>query len=104
MYVAARNTDPISSHIAAEDIAMSGLQAAQQALTATAVCNYPGLTSLELSEKSTLDRYILARRLSECERKGLVKRGDIKRCSVSGRPAVSWWGPDHVVQLGLLAA
>jgi len=83
---------------------MSGLQAAQQAMTATAVRSYPGLTSLELSSKSTMDRYVLARRLSECERKGTVKRGDMRRCSISGRPAVTWWGPDHVVQLGLLAA
>ncbi len=104
MYAPARSSDPLSSHLAAEEIAVSGTQAAQQALTVTAVLSYPGSTSRELHDKTGLDRHALARRLSECERKGLVKRGVMRTCRSSNRPAVTWWGPDHVIQLGLLAA
>jgi hypothetical protein len=101
---AARNSDPITSHLAAEENVVSGRNAAQQDLTAKAVERYPGLTSLELSKRSRIDRYTLARRLSECEKAGLVKRGPATRCSVSKRMAVTWWRPDDVVQLSLVLA
>ena len=38
-----------------------------------------------------LDRYMLARRLPECETGRAVKRGEPKRCSVSGKLAMAWW-------------
>lgn len=101
MYQPARNTDPSTSREAAEFVTMTGKRAAQQALTAMAVERYPGLTSLELSKRSRIDRYTLARRLSECEKIGTVKRGQVRRCGVSGRTAVTWYGPGHVEQLAL---
>lgn len=101
MHAHARNSDPITSHLAAEENVVSGRNAAQQDLTAKAVERYPGLTSLELSKRSRIDRYTLARRLSECEESGTVKRGPTKRCSVSGRTAVTWWRPSDAVQLSL---
>ena len=99
----ARNTDPASSHEAADFIEASGRRAAQQALAAKAVEQYPGLTSLELSRKARMDRYMLARRLPECERLKTVKRGPIRRCDVSGRQACTWYGPEAAVQLALVA-
>lgn len=104
MHVAARNTDPISSHIAAEANTMSGRRKAQQALTVAAVLSYPGSTSRELHEITGLDRHVLARRLPELERKGKITRGEQRVCKYGKGPAVTWWGPGHVVQLGLLAA
>jgi hypothetical protein len=94
----ARNTDPATSHEAAEHVIASGKRAAQQRMTAVAVESYPGLTSLELSRKAKIDRYVLARRLSEVEKDGLIKRGVARTCTVSGRSAVTWWRPDHIDQ------
>jgi hypothetical protein len=101
MYAPARASDPITSHEAAEHMTTSGKRAAQQALTAKAVEQYPGLTSMELSRRSRIDRYMLARRLSECEEAGHVRRGQERRCSVSGRTALTWWPPGEVEQLSL---
>lgn len=101
MHAPARKSDPRSSHEAAEAVTASGARAGQQDLTAKAVERYPGLTSLELSKRSRIDRYTLARRLSECEEARMVKRGPSRRCTVSGRTAVTWWRPDDAVQLSL---
>lgn len=97
----ARNTDPLTSHEAAEAITMSGARAAQQAITAKAVEQYPGLTSLELSRRSRIDRYTLARRLSECEEHGQVRRGQARKCAISGRTAHTWYPPQMAQQLAL---
>lgn len=97
----ARNTDPSSSHDAADFIEASGRRAAQQALAAKAVEQYPGLTSLELSRRARMDRYMLARRLPECEKLGTVRRGQIRTCTASGRSACVWFPPGHSEQLSL---
>src|SRR5690606_15058935 len=98
----ARNTDPESSHEAAEFVTMSGKRAAQQQIAAKVVEQYPGLTSLELAKRVRMDRYMLARRLPECEAQGTVRRGQIRRCSKSGRLAATWYPPGEVEQLALL--
>lgn len=103
MQIAARNTDPITSHIAAEVNVMSGRRKAQQALTVAAVLAYPGSTSRELHEITGIDRHVLARRLPELERRGMIKRGVSRICKYGIGPAVTWWGPDHVVQMVLVA-
>lgn len=96
---AARNTDPHTSHAADEFMTASGRRAAQQQMTVKAVECYPGLTSLELSDKTSMDRYVLARRLPECERDFAVKRGPSRRCTISGRDAVTWWRPSDDIQV-----
>lgn len=88
---AARNTDPDTSHAAATEITRSGARAYQQAQTIAAVRQWPGRTSQELAELSGLDRYMLARRLPECETAGAVKRGVVIECTVTRRKALSWW-------------
>lgn len=92
MSLPARTTDPITSHMAAADIIASGCASKQRRRAAAAVRNHPGRTSLELSRVTGIDRYELARRLPECEREGMVKRGDHRRCNASGKQAVTWWG------------
>jgi hypothetical protein len=99
MHLPARNSDPFTSREAAEF--MADKRAAQQAITAKAVEQYPGLTSLELSRRARVDRYTLARRLSECEEVGMVRRGQARRCSVSGRTALTWYPPGEAEQLVL---
>jgi hypothetical protein len=90
----ARKTDPISSHLAADELERSGRLNVQQALALAAVRKCPGRSSRELGRLSPLDRYQLARRLPELETLGLVKRGMVRECGVSRRLALTWWpGP-----------
>lgn len=95
---AARASDPQTSHAAAAHVTATGARAKQQALAAAAVREYPGLTSNELGKRSGIDRYVLARRLPECETAKAVERGQERRCSASGRMAVTWWPPGAVEQ------
>jgi hypothetical protein len=87
----ARARDPESSHLAADEITKSGARAHQQHQTAAAVKQYPGCTSQELSEATGMDRYVLARRLSECETAKSVRRGEMRHCLITGRKALTWW-------------
>ena len=88
---AARATDPETSHLAAAEITRSGVRGHQQSQVVAAVRAFPGCTSFELAMKTSLDRYVVARRLSECVTSGDVKKGDAKACPVTGRLALSWW-------------
>jgi hypothetical protein len=100
---AARSTDPNSSHDAERHINQSGVRARQQNMAAQAVKIYAGMTSLEIAEKATLCRYMLARRLPECETAGQVYRGQERRCRVSGRMAGTWWPIGSAEQLDMFA-
>lgn len=91
MNTPARSTDTETSHAAAAYVVKCGLQAAQQDQAAGAVTSHPGMTSNELSQATSLDRYMLARRLPELMKEGRVWRGPNKPCSVSGRTACTWW-------------
>lgn len=102
MHAAARNSDPISSHLADKALTVSGQRAFQQQTTASAVKRYPGKTSRELSVLLKLDRHMLGRRLSECEEEKLVRRGAMRRCATSGRLSLTWWPPEVAEQLSLL--
>lgn len=87
-----RRSDPRSSHEAGERMRASGALGDQKAQAAAAVRAWPGRTSQELAEAAGLDRYMLARRLPECEdRAGGVRRGEMRRCSITGRLAMTWW-------------
>lgn len=92
---AARNTDPYTSHAAADDITRSGKRAHQQHQAIAAVRAKPGLTSFELALATGLDRFMLARRLPECVTAGGVVKGTPKKCSVTGKMAISWWIPSN---------
>lgn len=87
----ARRSDPTSSHSAAAAAENSGQLAAQMALVKSAIRQFAGFTSRELAGKMHADRYMLARRLPELERLGLVRKGKIRICMAGGRPAITWW-------------
>ena len=87
----ARNTDPDSSHAAADDMVSSGAIGHQQAQAAAAVRAFPGRTSSELAEECGQDRHALARRLPECARAGRVRRGEIRPDRYTKRAGVTWW-------------
>lgn len=103
IYAAARTTDPITSHLADAHHTASGAKAYQQRTTTAAVESYPGMTSLELGHKTGQCRFMLARRLPECEEAGTVRRGPARKCAISGRQAVTWFPSGTPMQMGLVA-
>ena len=86
----ARNTDPITSHISAHEITYSGSRTTQQIEAFQLVAAYPGHTSRELAFFGELDRYQMARRLSDLEHAGLVTKGPIRKDETNLRMAVTW--------------
>jgi predicted HTH transcriptional regulator len=90
MTALARNTDLVSSHIAAARIEGS-TAAHQRAQAVAAVSNNPGRTSSELAEETGLDRYMLARRLPEALKAGAVTRNGPRADSYTGNPGMVWW-------------
>jgi hypothetical protein len=91
---ASRATDPSTSADAEAEINATGLRAFQQSQTTSAVRRFPGRTMAELARETGLDRYMLGRRISECETAGIVFRGLKRRCSVTGRMAEPWFAVD----------
>ena len=85
----ARKTDPITSHLAANDSKENNEK--QRIEMLEFLKENSGLTSLELGKKSPVyDRYQFARRLPEMAKEGTVKNMDNKRCSFSKRLAMTW--------------
>jgi hypothetical protein len=70
----ARRSDHTSSHAAADRQERSGKAEADMRRVLEAVRMHPGLTSRELSERTGLDYHMVARRLPDLARRGLVER------------------------------
>ena len=86
----ARRCDPRSSQLAAAETTRSGRRDAQAQMVLSLVRLWQGRTSRELAEGARVDRYIVARRLPELERLGLVRRGEMRICSIGHRLATTW--------------
>lgn len=84
-----RRTDPATSREAGRKHGASGTCARHKASVYSAVCDHPGLTSLELAPLCGLDRWETARRLSDLHNEGLLRQGEPKR--LDGRAMVTWW-------------
>lgn len=87
----ARSTDPVTSHEAAEEHVESGRNNSQRRIVLEILQIIDGSTSDELAQAMKISRYIPARRLPELERASLVKRGEPRKSSVTGRRGVTWW-------------
>ena len=89
----ARNSDPETSHEAASRHNRSGKSKANCEIVLALVRAWPGMTSVELhgtQVDSCLERHEVSRRLSDLERKGLVRKGPEKVCEVKGTSMVTW--------------
>lgn len=86
----ARDGDPDTSHEAAAKITSDGTRDRQANGVLAEVNSRPGSTSAELGG-GTIDRYVMARRLPELEKLGLVSRGESRMCGKTGRRALTWW-------------
>ena len=85
-----RRSDPPTSRIAAENLVASGELNRQQQAVRDALTRWPGSTAVELAKFADLDRYAVSRRLPELQRKGLVRRGPPRDCTVNGRAQCTW--------------
>ena len=86
----ARRTDPATSHEAAERVTADGSRAVQTAECLDAVARWPGCTSAELAVRMGCSRYVPARRLPELRSVGAVANGPARKCSVTGKLALTW--------------
>ena len=93
---AARSSDPVTSHIAAETVQRTGKRARNQGLALGLVLRYPGCTACELAAMTEhLDRYELSLRLPELATDGVIVRGERRRSKATGNQAVTWYkAPD----------
>lgn len=93
----AANTDPATSHQAAQHMVESGKLNAQCEIVLGLVLRWPGRTSAELAANAQaeriagVDRTIIARRLPEVERAGRIFRGAAVKCRMNQTVAVTWW-------------
>ncbi|MDE2256110.1 MAG: helix-turn-helix transcriptional regulator, partial [Betaproteobacteria bacterium] len=75
-----------------EKVERSGQASSQRAAVLKAVQALPGHTSYELANRVPIDRYVLARRLPELRKAGLVRNGQQSReCQVTGNNAMTWY-------------
>ena len=92
---ASATADPVTSHEAAAAITASGTRAAQTRTVADVVKQKPGATSAELAAAFGMDRHMVAKRLPDAEKAGLVYRGPARVCETTRgkRPlqAVTWF-------------
>jgi hypothetical protein len=89
---AARNSDPITSHLAAEEITRSGLRGNQQRQCAEAVKQFPGHTCRELAALSRIPNEVLHKRLKECVTAGAIYHSaEPRECTVTRRKAMVYW-------------
>lgn len=85
-----RRADPRSSKKAAQRIVASGEHQTQKSRVLAALAEHPGSTSAELAEHMRTDRYVVARRLPDLERDGVVERGPLRECKANRTEAVTW--------------
>lgn len=94
----ARNTDDVTSHLAAVAHTDSGKRGRHCAIVLRAIRMHPGETSHELSARCGLERHEVARRCPDLLATGLVRKGAKRPCDMTGNLAVTWWpeGNDSV--------
>lgn len=84
----ARNTDPVTSHLAADSVKHFGKAHIDQIVVALLL--WGPMTADEIAQRCELDKYQICRRLPEAETQGLVRATDAIRKTASGRAARVW--------------
>lgn len=88
---ASRSTDPESSRESEQHMNDSGERDRQRQRVLEAVQQHSGLTTKHLAQRTGMDRHMVARRMPELERHGLVRRGPVVSDPGDGRQGVTWW-------------
>lgn len=79
-----------TSKKAAEKLVDSGNHKAQMEIVLIHLRENPGVTSLELAERAGMDRYVVARRLPDLLKQGLVRQCAARKCRIGGSSAMTW--------------
>jgi hypothetical protein len=82
--------DPDTSRQAAEQLVSSGQHQRQCEAVLAALRVYPDSTSAELARSRNFDRHMVAKRLPDLRRAGLVENGEARTCAATGRKALVW--------------
>jgi len=82
-----RNNDPPTSAMAAHEEKDSGLVKQHQAMCLETVRDMPGMTAREIEARLGIKAH---KRLPELRRGGMVRNGRPRRCTVTGRQAMTW--------------
>ncbi len=85
-----RNTDPITSHIAADQFTKSGKRQNHKDIIFKAICDNPGKTAGELGQITGLGQVRVTRRLSEMD--VLIYPGQNRVCTVNKSLMRTWFG------------
>lgn len=86
----ARETDPVESHEAADDLESSGQEQADAEIAYGLVVQHPGLTARELDQLYGSPEGKIRKRLKGLESAGRIKRGPVRRSTATGKPGVTW--------------
>ena len=92
---ASRANDIESSKAAEQEINESGSRFTQQVILYNLVKKCPGLTSREMTAFCNLDRYQIARRLSDLQNGGAIEKGPVRQCHLGDRIAATWIPKEH---------
>lgn len=87
--------DPSTSRQAAERFKESGKLGLHQQIVLDGVKRCNGGTHSEIAAVTSLDWLQVARRLSELQRTGCVRRGDARTCTVKDSKCSTWWLVDE---------
>lgn len=85
----ARQSDPYTSKLAADEITASGTRQVQLMQVLEAARQFPGKTSAELGRAMNSDRFLPARRLPELRALWLVVNGEARQCGVTGKKSLT---------------
>lgn len=88
---AARNTDPVTSHQAVEQVTKTGKRVAHQAHVLELIRAHPGLTTAELARHTSMPRAEIARRAPELRTAGDAYNGPVRKCTACGNNSITWW-------------
>jgi len=83
--------DPETSREAARKLMAAGKLGLHRQIVLDGVKCCPGGTHSEIAAGTPLDWLQVARRLSELERAGLVRKGEPRICRVKGSRCTTWW-------------
>jgi len=90
IYPVAKTNDPVTSWEAGEEIHETGTAQRHVEIILCTLSPHHSLTSAEIAAECELDRWQVARRLPEMERKNLAERWEIRKCAVTNRKCVTW--------------
>lgn len=86
-----RNTDPETSHIAADRHERAGNANSNRQKCISVLIEYPGVTAAELAEHARMERHEASRRLPELRQAGKVFNGQKRLCRVNSTLQLTWY-------------